>query len=346
MNLSHLSVLLVLLTPSFRSQPDLEDTLIVLNKSDNTVSLIDARSGEAQAVLATGAGPHEVAVSPDGTLAVVVNYGHDTGGNTLTLIDLVGREVAGEIVLEGYTRPHGIQFIGETGRMLITSEARRALIEVDLAAGKVVRAIDTGADGSHMLTVAPDGKRAYVANIGSGSVSVIDLVAGTLLDQIPTGAQCEGIDVTPDGKEVWATNRGANTVSIIDTATLQVVAQLESSAFPIRVKVTPDGKRALVSCALASEICVYDTATRELVHTIKMAYEPVEGSEKRLFGQAFANSPTPVGILISPDGSRAYVANTNSNLVALVDLATMTVVGTIATGNEPDGLGWAGRQGP
>ena len=344
MNTSHLLVLLgLLLAPSIRSRPDTEDSLIVLNKSDNTVSLIDARSGVTQAVLETGAGPHEVAVSPDGTVAVVVNYGHDTGGNTLTLIDLVGREVAGEIVLEGYTRPHGIQFIGETGRMLITSEARRSLVEVDLAEGKVVRAIGTEADGSHMLTVAPDCKRAYVANIGSGSVSAIDLVAGKLLTQIPTGAQCEGIDVTPDGKEVWTSNRGANTVSIIDTATLKVVAQLETSAFPIRVKITPDGKRALVSCALASEICVFDTATRKLVRTIKMVFEPVEGSEKRLFGQAFADSPTPVGILISPDGTQAYVANTNSNLVALVDLASLTVVGTIATGNEPDGLGWAGR---
>ena len=75
----------------------------------------------------------------------------------------------------------------------------------------------------------------------------------------------------------------------------------------------------------------------------RAALEPVAGSEKRLFGRAFAQSPTPVGILVSPDGRRAYVANTNSNLVAVLDLERLEVVGTIATGNEPDGLGWADR---
>lgn len=319
------------------------ETLIVLNKSDDSASLIDARTGETRVVLGTGSGPHEVAVSPDGRLAVVANYGNDSGGNTLTLLDLEDGKVAGEIVLEGYSRPHGLAFLGETGRLFVTSEAQRALLEVDLVEGRVVRAIGTEADGSHMLTIAPDGKRAYVANIGSGSVSVIDLVEGKLAVKIQTGAQCEGIDITPDGKEVWAANRGANTVSVIDTETLQVVGELESSAFPIRVLITPDGKRALVSCALASEICVYDVATRKLERTVPMAFEPVEGSAERLFGKAFAESPTPVGILIRGDGRVAYVANTNSNLVAILDLDTFEVVGTIATGNEPDGLGWSER---
>jgi len=320
-----------------------QETLIVLNKSDDSASLIDARTGATRIVLRTGSGPHEVAVSADGKLAVVANYGNDSGGNTLTLLDLEAEKVAGEIVLEGYSRPHGLAFLGETGRLLVTSEAQQALLEVDLVEGRVVRAIGTEAEGSHMLAIAPDGKRAYVANIGSGSVSVIDLVEGKLAAQIPTGAQCEGIDITPDGTEVWASNRGANTLSVIDTATLKVVAELETSAFPIRVKVTPDGKRVLVSCALASEIRVYDSASRQLERAVKMAYEPVEGSGERLFGEAFAESPTPVGILISGDGSRAYVANTNSNRIAVLDLASMAVVGTIATGNEPDGLGWSGN---
>ena len=51
------------------------------------------------------------------------------------------------------------------------------------------------------------------------------------------------------------------------------------------------------------------------------------------------NSATPIGVLVQPDGSRAYVANANANLVAVVDLESLEVVGTIPTGRQPDGLG-------
>lgn len=319
------------------------ETLIVLNKGDDTAALVDPATGTTRAVIPTGVAPHEVAVSPDGSLAVVANYGNDTGGNTLTRIDLRSAQAAGEIDLGVYTRPHGLAFVVPGGRLLVTAESHKALLEVDVAEGKVLRAIGTEQEGSHMVVVAPDAKRAYVSNIGSGSVSVLDLEAGALVQVVPTGAECEGIAIAPDGKTVWASNRKANTVSVIDAETLEVTAQLASSEFPIRVAITPDGALALVSCAKAGEVCVYDAREHRLLGAVAMAFQPVEGDGEHLFGRPFGEVPAPVGILAAPGGSLAYVSDNNSNLIAVVDLSGRKVVGTIAAGNGPDGLAWVHR---
>ena len=198
-------------------------TLIVANKAEATVSLIDLASGKIVATLPVGTGPHEVAVSPDGRLALIANYG--TGaqpGSSLTLIDIPSAKVVKTIDLGEYRRPHGMAFIGND-RALVTSEANKALLEVDVAAGKVVRALPTGQEISHMVAVTPDGSRAFVANIRSGSITAFDLKEGKKIADVQTGAGAEGIAVTPDGRQVWVTNREADTVAVVDADRKSVV---------------------------------------------------------------------------------------------------------------------------
>src|SRR5688500_5153 len=84
-------VLTILLVASTAKAVD-SGTLLVLNKSDTTVSLIDLASRKVVATVPTGVGPHEVAVSPDGKIAVVANYGAQTPGNSLTVINIPDRK--------------------------------------------------------------------------------------------------------------------------------------------------------------------------------------------------------------------------------------------------------------
>jgi YVTN family beta-propeller protein len=51
----------------------------------------------------------------------------------------------------------------------------------------------------------------------------------------------------------------------------------------------------------------------------------------------------PEGILMAPDGSRAFVAVTGDDYVAVIDLKTITVTSKIATGKGPDGMAWVGK---
>src|SRR5262249_22147015 len=153
-----------------------------------------------------GTGPHEVAVSPDGRLALVSNYGAESPGSTLTLIDVAAARAVKTIDLGENARPHGIQFLPGGRRALVTCEVQKKLLVVDGESGAVASAIPTDQLLSHMVVASPDGSRAFVANIGSGSVTVVDLALSKATKTIATGAGCEGIAITPDGKTVWTTN--------------------------------------------------------------------------------------------------------------------------------------------
>ena len=317
------------------------DVLIILNKSDNTASLLDAKTGAAKATVPVGKGPHEVEVLADGRTAAVSNYGtREDGGRSLTLIDIEKGAAAGTVELPEGARPHGLRALAD-GRLLVTAEGIKELLVVDPKARKVTARIKTDQEVSHMVAAAPEGKTAFVANIGSGSVTVVDVAAGKAIKNISTGQGAEGIAITPDGREVWVVNRGADTVSVINAKTFEVAATISAAKFPIRVKITPDGKRALVSCAQSGDVAVFDTASRKEVQRVSIDKEAVPGSDARLFSNQFGKSPVPVGLLIAPDGKRAWVASTNADVVSAIDLTTLTVVGRLTAGKEPDGL--AGR---
>jgi YVTN family beta-propeller protein len=199
----------------------------------------------------------------------------------------------------------------------------------------VVAAVATGQRVSHQVSVTPDGSRAFVANIGSGSATAIDLAAMEVLQSLPTGSGAEGVAVAPGGREVWVTNRAENTVAILDTRSLEILATLPSAEFPIRVVFTPDGDRALVTNARSGELRVFDAGTRREVMSIPIEAPVIEGRDQVI---AFEGSPSPIGLLAHPDGRHAYVAAASADAVAVIDLEAGAVVDLIAVGEEPDGL--------
>jgi len=313
------------------AQPD--GKLIVLNKSDDTAVCVAQPSGETLWTLPTGRGPHEAVISPDGRLAVAANY-EDREASTLTVYDIAGGEVSATIDLGESRSPHGMAFVPRSGLLAVTCEGSQHLVLVNLESGTVEARIETGARGSHMVAVTADGSRAFVTNIPEGSVSAIDLTERTLLGIIETGPGAEGIDITPDGREVWVTNRAADSVSVIDSASLEVIGTVPCPGFPIRCKATPDGTRVVVSCATAGELAVFDRASREERERVRVL-EPGE-----------SNQLGPIGVLVSPEGWFAWVANSSRGEVVGIDLASMVVVQRLETGSVPDGLGFVAAADP
>ena len=308
-------------------------TLLVVNKSDDTLAFIDVETNGFRGLVPTGPGPHEVAATADGKFGYVTNYmsGRPAGTRSwLTVVDLVEMRPVRDIELknpasgEYLSAPHGIM-ITDNGRDLwVTAEGSGAVARISLPDETVAAVYETGQRVSHQVVPLPDGSKAYVANIGSGSVSVVDVATGSV-KTVECQPGTEGIDVSNDGSEVWATNREAGTISIIDTNRDAVIDTITSGDFPIRVKFTPDGRFALVSNARDGEVAVFDAATREIVRTIP-------------------TGDMPVGLLILPDGSKAYAANTASDRVSVIDLSEWSVIGTISPGKEPDGLSLAIHQ--
>jgi YVTN family beta-propeller protein len=318
------------------------DTLLVANKSDATVSLVALPGGEVVATLPTGAGPHEIAVSPDGATAVVADYGGREAGSTLTVVDVPRARVLRTIDLGDYRRPHGLLFVDEA-RVAVTVEAAKALLVVDVAKGEVVRAVATGQEVSHMVALGAGGTRAAVANIGSGSVTLVDLAAGEKLADVATGGGAEGVAMSADGRWAWVTNREADTVTLVDFAAREVVATIPSAAFPIRAELTPDGRHLLVTNAESGDLTVIDTAERKVVRRVDLALRVSEtqgsGADGRLMD--FEGSSVPIGIEIAPDGRRAWIAHANADVVQVLDLASWKPVGVIRAGKEPDGMAYS-----
>lgn len=295
--------------------------LLVVNKSSSTLSAVDPRSREETAVVSTGFMPHEVAVTADGRLAVVTDYGSgDRPGSTLTVVELDGFRVARTVDLSPHTRPHGIAPASD-GTVWVTTEGSRHLLRVDPRTGRILQAVETGQQTTHQVAVSEVSGKVVTANIGSGSATVVSVETGEVLAQLVTGAGAEGIDVHPDGARAYVANRAAGTLAEIDLSRLKVVRSLEVGAFPIRVKVRPAGDEALVSNAQGNEVAAVDLGRWEVVRRLGVG-------------------AVPVGILVTPDDTRAFVANTQDDRITVIDLGTWTVAGTIVTGDEPDGLAW------
>lgn len=314
-------------------------TLLVLNKSDDTVDFVNLADDNRIITLPTGDGPHEVAVSPDEKIAIITNYGRKYWpGSSLTVIDIPGKKVVKTITLE-FKAPHGIEFI-DADRLLVTCEESKKLILVNWKTGKTEGTIDTKQNTSHMVAYSSKYQRAFVTNIRSGSISVINIKTQMLEKIIPTGEGAEGVSLSADQSEVWITNRAQNTITILDTKTLQTKTTLTSEEFPIRAKATTDGNYVLISNAKTGDITVFDARTKKLLKTISMEITVKEKESARLF-QDFDNSPVPVGILILPDNSKAFIANTNADVLTVIDLKKLEISKRIPTGKEPDGLGYS-----
>jgi YVTN family beta-propeller protein len=300
--------------------------LLVLNKSDANLAIVDPSTREVVARIPTGEGPHEVAASKDGKLAFVGNYGARTPGNTLSVIDLVSQKERQRVDLGPLRRPHGVAFMD--GKAYFTAEVNKLIARYDPASNRVDWLLGTGQNGTHMILISENMDHMFTANIGSDSISIIAR-GNNPLDWsetvVPVGKGPEAIDLSPDGKEIWTAHSRDGGVSIIDLASKKVVGSLDlHTKRSNRLKFTPDGKRVLISDLDGGELLVLDASARKEIKRLKI-------------GRA------PEGILMSPDGSRAYVAVSGDNVVAVVDMDSYEIVGHISSGNGPDGMAWAIR---
>jgi len=302
--------------------------LLVLEKSDETLAIVDPGSLKVVGRVPSGGAPHEVVASEDGKFAYISNYASERGMlRTLSVIDLNAQKTMTLVDLGALRAPHGLAF-GD-GKVYFTAEANKVIGRYDPSSSQVDWILGIGQNVTHMIVLAKDLKTIFTSNIGSNTICVIEPGGGRNgwnVTAIPVGKGPEGFDLSPDGREVWAANSGDGTVSVIDVASKKVAATLDlKTKRTNRLKFTPDGKLVVISDDGGGEVVLLDAATRKERKRLKVG-------------------KGPEGTLVQPDGTKAYVALSGENAVAVIDLKTLEVTGKIATGTGPDGLAWAARK--
>ena len=324
------TVILIALASAQTSAPAPSPALLVLEKDKHMLAIIDPATLKIVGRVAAGDDPHEVAVSADGKTAYITNYGaFSTPLHTISVVDLVAQKSLPAIDLGGLRAPHGIQTVAD--KVYFTAEGSKAIGRYDPAIGKVDWILGVGENRDHMLFVTADEQLIFSSDVNSDAISIFERdkqadVSGWKHTRISVGKGPEGFALSPDGKELWAANSHDGTVSVIDVASKKVVQTFDlHTKFANRVRFTPDGRRVLISDLGTGDLVVVDAHARK--------------EEKRIsLGHGAA------GILVPPDGARAYIAVSRDNYIAVLDLSTLAVTGRIETGNGPDGMAWAVRK--
>lgn len=314
------AALLASLAPAIDAQ---NPVLLVLNKDDAALAFVDPESGKVLSRVPVGEAPHEIAVSSDGTLAFVSNYGSRTPGTTISVIDVPGRKESRRVDLGPLRKPHGLCF--SEGKLYFTAETNKLVGRFDPSSNQVDWLMGTGQNSTHMVLVSRDASQIYSANIGSDTITVMDRTqspAGWNATAVPVGQGPEGMDLSPDGKELWTANSRDGSVSVVDLASKKVTATIAvNTKRSNRLKFTADGRHILISDLESGEVVVLDAATRKEIKRVKLGRN-VEG------------------ILIVPGGSRIFAAVTGDNAIAELDPDTFEVRRRISPGNGPDGMAW------
>jgi len=303
--------------------------LLVANKGDHTLSVIDAATGrQLAAVEETGATGHEVAASPDGRLAFVPIYGSagvgqaGTDGRMIDVIDLGTRSVVGTIDLGGGLRPHKAVFGPRNGLLYVTTELDNSVTIIDPATRRILGSVPTGRSQSHMLAISRDGRRGYTANVGSGTVSVLDLDARALVTVIPVAAVVQRISLSTDDRWAFTADQTKLRLVVIDTARNAVSTSVPLPGLGFGTTPTPDGMWLLVTLPALRMVALVDLGRMRVARTLDVPGAPQE-------------------ILVRPDGRFAYVSCDASGQVAVIDMKDWRVDRLIDVGPVDDGLAWA-----
>src|SRR5579885_3250467 len=235
--------------------------LLVANKGDRALGLIDPSAGQQIAeVPEGGVTGHEVTASPDGRTAYVPIYGNSgvgkpgSDGRNMVVIDLASRKVVGNVDFGHGVRPHCPVFGPKNGLLYVTTELDNSVTIIDPRTLKIVGSVPTNQAESHMLTISKDGRRGYTANVGPGTVSVLDLENKKTLAIIPISKNTQRIALSNDDSMVFTSDQTTPALVVIDTATNKVKTRVPLPAAGYGTAATHDGKYLVVCMPEANKV--------------------------------------------------------------------------------------------
>jgi YVTN family beta-propeller protein len=307
--------------------------LLVVCKDDAALQVFDLETGElAGSVIGSGHAPHEVCAAEDGRIAYLPVYSDagvgspGTDGRSVDVVDLLTIARVDRLDLDFPSRPHQPTLLAD-GRLVVSTELDDSVTVIDPATLRVTARLPTGQEESHTFAITPDGSRLATANVGPGTVSVIDLGSQRLRGVVEVAERVNRICFEPAGRFAYTADQGVPRIAVVDTELLERLAWIALPSIGFGTAVTADGSSIVVALRSASEIAVVDRRSGEVEHRV-------------------ATPDHPQAIVLHPDGVRAYSACEVEDCVVEVDIRRGRLLRRFETGRRPDGIAWSPRPGP
>ncbi|HET7838890.1 MAG TPA: hypothetical protein VFL04_03970, partial [Rectinemataceae bacterium] len=277
---------------------------------ENVVAVLDTASNRIVDRIPIPAGPHGLAITPDGTTL----FASSDGDSKVSVIDTATDKVTQTI--EVGNSPHGLAMAPD-GRLLLAAVfGASSVVFIDTATKQVVGRV--AVPSPHNIAISPDGRTAYVAAQAKGSLglAILDLPSMAQRGFFPLDKTPRALSFSPDGRKLYYTLAGSDSVQDLATADNVLEAQVPVGASPHLPLFSADGKSALVVSQGPGELYIIDTARGQVSGKVKVG-------------------AMPHWIALSADGRTAYVTNEGSGDLCLVDLASRSLVATIPLGQAP-----------
>lgn len=294
-------IIIFIFIPSLSAEAD---NLYVTDGYQNKLIVIDPKTGRSVAEIKTEVGPFDVInIEKDGKELIILSHANDKG---IWIINPVTYKTEKQIPLpHKNSGPAGYFHLAYNTvykKLYAVSRALKEVYVFNAANWHYIKTIKTGENPSG-IAVSPDGRNAYITNMGSKNITVINSEDDALDKPISFNGLPNAIAISPDGKYIYVTDEENYKLFIIDSKSQKTVKELIIGIAPRGITVTPDGRYIYVSNLDSFSVSAVDANTMELIANI-----PV--------------SSLPWGISSSPDGKRVYVCNYYENSVSVIDTST------------------------
>ena len=202
------------------------------------------------------------------------------------------------------------------GRILTANQAANTITIIDVAAGRPIAAVGTGAQPHHVLGT-PDAKEFWVTLYGETCLQVFDSTTLKEIASVDVGEANDDLAFSPDGKRLYVSLGKSNAVAVVDVEARKLLNTVPVGKTPHGVRVTPDGTYLLVTNTADNTLSVLSLQPEAKVEAdIKTGANPFE-------------------VVTSADGQTAYVSNFLGDSISIIDLATRKTTGYIRSGKQP-----------
>jgi YVTN family beta-propeller protein len=185
----------------------------------------------------------------------------------------------------------------------------------------------------HMVMMSPDGRYVVTGGTRANKAFIIDTRTLQLIKTIAVDIAPEHLAFSPDGRWYYQGNPDGDSVSVIDMQSLTKIKTIPGFVEPLNVTFTPDGSKAYVGNYGAHWVGVIDVRRHELLKKIQVAEVP---GVAKLDPAKYLGEIKGINIAaLSNDGRYLYAADSDLNVVSVIDTREDRVVKTIRVGRNP-----------